>query len=293
MLFTHLKYFVYLVEMKSYTKAAELCFVSQSTISKAVSKLEEELTVPLVNHRNPVFELTKEGELLYDFAKDVTEYYDEKEGDLLSSLKDSNEILRLGLPPTAGSMYFYSVISYFQKNYGDYNLKINTTTSKHIPDLLLEDELDVGVVIEPFTDDRFVKQKVYESEAVLIVSEEHPLAKEEQADFAALAGERFLQISKDYQYYWVFQDYCRQAGFEPNIVFENYSWDMILEMVASNRGVSVLPKPLVQKFLPAGTRYLHLVNPEFPWAMSTIYLKNTFLTPVMKTFLKICMSDAH
>ncbi|WP_073998472.1 LysR family transcriptional regulator [Anaerococcus urinomassiliensis] len=290
MLDKHLRYFIELVKLKNYTRASETLFVSQSTVSKAVSSLEKELDAKLVRIDKGEFILTREGELLYEFALDVTEYYDKKEYEFLQEVQNLGGKLSLGLPPTAGSIYFFEKISIFKNKYSDIDLEIKNETSKYLPEMLLDHKLDLGVVIEPFDDDRFVKNIVYESEAVLVVSQRHRFSHLEEIEFSLLKDERFLQISEDYQYYQVFEDYCKKANFEPNIIFKNYEWDMILEMVAANVGVTIMPKPLVTKYFSSRVKLIRLKNPIFPWALTLIYLKEDFLTKEMQKFISICSS---
>lgn len=290
MLDKHLRYFIELVKLKNYTRASETLFVSQSTVSKAVSSLEKELDAKLVRIDKGEFILTREGELLYDFALDVTEYYEKKEYEFLQEIKNLGGKLSLGLPPTAGSIYFFEKISLFNKKYPDIDLEIKNETSKYLPEMLLDHKLDLGVVIEPFNDDRFIKNIVYESEAVLVVSKSHRFSHLEEIEFSLLKDERFLQISEDYQYYWVFEDYCKKANFDPNIIFKNYDWDMVLEMVVANVGVTIMPKPLVTKYFSSRVKLISLKNPIFPWALTLIYPKGDFLTKEMQKFISICSS---
>ena len=68
MLSNHLRYFIEVTDQKSFTKAAEKLYISQSTISKAVASLEEELQTSLFEHGKRNFVLTPSGKLLYAFA---------------------------------------------------------------------------------------------------------------------------------------------------------------------------------------------------------------------------------
>lgn len=283
----HLRYFVEITDAGSFTKAAEQLFVSQSTLSKAVAALESELKTRLYVHGNRRFTLTQSGKLLYEFASDVLGYYEEQEKRLLSGLEKSDNKLTLGLPPTAGSIYFYSLINDYRKRHPEIELSIADITSRYIPDLLMSGSLDLGIVIEPFEDGRFVKKVAFESEAVLVVSERSALCGMESIDFASLRDERFLQVTEDFQFYAVFEQYCRRAGFVPELIFTSNQWDMILEMVADDQGVTILPLPLVEKHLPRRADYLYLTNPEFPWALSVIYRKNELITRPMQKFLAL------
>lgn len=288
MLDKSLLYFIKVAEEKSFTKAAEELFISQSTISKAVRSLEEKFSVELIDRSPHKFEITKNGKYVYDFAKELIEFYEEKQKELDILIENESNILKFGLPPSAGSIYFHSLISEFQRLHPHIKLIISEMTSTNIVKSLIEDKLDMGVVVEPLDFQGLTIKKVFQSEAVLVVSNEHHLAKESKVDFASLANENFLQISKDYMYYDLFNYNCKLAGFKANIIFENYQWDLILEMVIDNQGVTILPKPLIDKFLQGRGQYLKLENPKFPWALSIAYSKNKIITKPMKKFIDIC-----
>lgn len=283
----HLRYFIEVVEQKNFTKAAEKLYVSQSAISKAIHSLENELQTSLYVHDTRNFTLTSSGELLYHFAKDVLSYYTIRENELKVKIKNENNILRLGLPPTAGSIYFFSLIHDFRKENPEIELQINDATSKYIPDLLLEGKLDLGVVIEPFEDERFIKKVAYQTEAVLVVSNQHPLANQKEVHFSDLKDESFIQVTKDFQYRKVFENYCQKAGFIPKIVFETNQWDMIIEMVADNQGVSILPLPLLNNYHSNRIHCVSITHPKFPWALTLIRLGKVPVTYAMGKFIDL------
>lgn len=283
----HLRYFVEVTDTRSFTKAAEKLFVSQSTISKAVSSLEAELHAELHVRGAGQFTLTPSGKCLYAFAVDVLNYYAQREKELHARLENTDSKLRLSIPPTAGGIYFYALISDFKQMYPQIHLMLNDATSRYIPDMLLSNTIDLGIVIEPFEDKRFVKKVAFQSEAVLVVPKEHPFASMESVTAGLLQNEKFLQVTRNFQYYQVFVDYCNMAGFEPNITFATDQWDMLLELVADGQGITILPRPLVEKHLPKRAQFLHLTEPEFPWALDVIYPVNAIVTRPMMKFLEL------
>lgn len=292
MLFLQLSYFIKTVECQSFTKAAEELYVSQSAISKSIRSLEEDLQTTLIDRTYRKFTLTEQGQVVYEFAKDVLAYFQEKEKEMRKKLQGEDRLIRFGLPPTAGSIFFYSTIFSFQEENPSVDLKIIDLTSTYIVDQLLNNEMDMGVAISPFEDPRFHIHPVYTSEAVLVVGKDHPLANHDKVDFIDLKGEKFLQVKKDFMYHQVFVDYCHQAGFEPNIVFESNQWDLIIELAASSKGVTILPKPLIDNYSSKRIHQIHLENPTFPWSLSIIYLKSKILTESMEKFLSLCIREA-
>ena len=289
MTLNQLKYYVEIVRESSFTKAAEKLFVSQSTLSKSIRTLEEEFQIKLINRAAKEFTLTQEGHVFLEYAERILNYYQEQTQELFQRLHDAKGVLKLGMPPTAGAIFFYSVLHRFKKKYPGIDISIEGITSKSIQELTAAGELDMGVVIEPFEDKRFRKLPVYTSEAVLLVSKEHPFAERTEIAFKEIRDEELLMITPDYMFYDVVVRKCQEAGFIPQIAFESYQWEWVFEMVADNQGVSILPKPLVDKFNTTRVHQVHLKEPKFPWTLSIIYRKDKFVTVPMQCFLDMCL----
>lgn len=288
MTLNQLNYYVEIVRQGSFTKAAEKLFVSQSTLSKAIRALEEEFQMELINRGTKEFQLTAQGDVFYEYAVRILDFYHTQTQELFQRLHSANGTLKLGIPPTAGAIYFFSILYKFRETYPGIDLKIEEITSKAVHELVAAGKLDMGIVIEPFSDDKFYKRPSYTSEAVLLVSRKHPLAAKRSVSFAALREEKFLLVTPDYMFHDVVLEKCREAGFVPDVTFESYQWELLFEMVADNQGICILPKPLVDKFNNTRVHQVHLKDPEFPWTLSLIYRKDKFITVPMQCFLDLC-----
>lgn len=292
MTLTQLNYFVTIVQERGFTKAAEKLFVNQSTLSKSVQALESEFEVELINRAAKDFKLTSEGQLFYEYAQHIQQYYQEQTQELYKRLHSGRSSLNLGLARTAGTIYFFAQIHRFRELWPDVELKItDELTSKEIKERMDAGEMDLGVMIEPFSDERYHSKRVYTSESVLAVSKKHPLAKVTSIQAAELQKEDFLLISPNFMYHDIVLDYCHKAGLEPKITFVSSQWDMLLEMVADGQGVSILPKPLIDKCYNTRVHEVHLKNPAFPWTLTLIYRKGKFVTAPMKHFLDLCSPE--
>ena len=100
-----------------------------------------------------------------------------------------------------------------------------------------------------------------------------------------------MTVSPDYMYYDRMMDYFTQAGISPEIAFRSFQWDLLLEMVAAGQGVSILPKPLIDKCYHNRVRQIHLKDPEFPWGLTLIRRKDKFVTEPMRNFIELCSQD--
>lgn len=283
-----LRYFNEVCKHQNFTKAAEALYLSQSTLSKSISSLEDEFGCEFINRRASKFELTEHGKIFYKFSCETVDNLDKKVKELKEKLNTAKPILKLGLPPSSGTIYFSQHIYRYNKDYPNIQLIIKEITSKNLVAEVGEGLLDLGIVVEPFEDSRFKKCNVINSEAVVVVPKSHPLAQRDSMDLIELKDEQILMVSPDYMYYDLVVKMCKEAGFTPKFSFQSYQWDLLLTMVADNMGVSILPLPLVEKFYNSKVHTVKLKNPKFKWGLSLIYKKDISPNFAMEKFIKIC-----
>ena len=284
-----LVYLVETVNQKSFTRAAEKLFLSQSTLSKSIKALENELGVEIIDRHGKEFALTEEGELAYAYAQRVLNFFTAETEALKQHFQGLGGSLSVGIPPTAGPAYFYSRIYAFRQEYPNVKLKIEETPSNTLIENMDIGQIDMGIVLEPFENENYVKIPVYRSQIVICVSENHPLAEKETIQLSELKNESFVMLTPDYMFRGIVDDYCRKAGFQPKVVFVSSQWDMLYDMVAANFGITFLPRWLVEKWGRSEVRMLSGEEPKMPWVLSLCYAKNRYMTEPMKKFLEICL----
>jgi len=283
-----LEYFAHVAQQKSFTRAAEKLFVSQPALSKSIQALEKELNTQLLERTSQGLKVTPAGELVLGYARELVDYYNRRTSEMLSLLNPQRGVLRFGLPPSAGTVYFSRILYQYSRQFPQVDLQITEVMSKQIHEMVRDDKLDLGVVILPFSDPEMEVKRVYSSEAVLAVSLDHPFAHRKEVPFAELKDEPFLSVSKEYMYYDQVLSRCQEAGFTPNIIFQTSQWDILLEMAAEGNGVTILEKSLVTRMGQDRLRCVHLTDPEFPWALSLIHRRDKPLSPDAKAFWDLC-----
>ena len=277
-----------IVEEKSFTKAAEKLFISQPALSKSIRSLEKELDVTLFKRDPRELSLTNEGETVYRYALDMLNYWQTHTAELLALLGKVKGTLRFGLPPSVGSVFFSKVLYEYGLKYPQVDLQIFEGTSKKMETMVMGDEIDLGVVIEPYENPHMRLKTVYRSEVVLAVSQKHRLAQRDVVDFIELKEEPMLIVTKDYMFHDQVLAHCKQAGFEPNITFTTSQWDLLLEMTAEDQGITLIGRPLVEKLYSDRIKCISLRNPEFPWTLGLISKKCKPLQDAAKSFWDFC-----
>ena len=157
--------------------------------------------------------------------------------------------------------------------------------------MVLDGVLDMSVVIEPFEDQRIEKEPVVQSEAVLLVSNDHPFAERKSVSASEIIREPILMVGKEYKYYDFVMSKFREINCEPVFAFESNQWEFIFEMVANNQGISILPRPLIEKFNNSRVKQIHLSDPDFGWGMSVIRRKDRPVTSAMQNFWEMCRNN--
>lgn len=280
-----LEYFTKVAEQLSYSRAAEELFISQSALSKAILALEKELQTHLIVRKGKSIELTEKGQAFYECAKDIINYWNSRLGRFEKEQFEPASVIRLGLPPTAGAMFFHKIIGIFRKNNPDSEIILEESPSKKIEKMVLDYELDLGVVIGEVDHPQLNRQKALTSEAVLLIASDHPLAQKETVCFSDLNDQPFVSISKDYMFYDEVAGKLREAGVQPKEIFESSHWELLFEMVKDGQACCILPKPLVVRYMDSSLTMRSLCEPDFPWELSLVWRKDTPVSSAMKSFL--------
>lgn len=281
----HLNYYIEIVKHQSFTKASKELFVCQSALSKAVKSLENEFGVELIDRRSKEFRLTTEGMIMFENGQDMLRIVNEQTERLYSSLKSQGGRLYVGIPPVISTAYFGQITYGFREQYPDIDLHIVEAGANTVRKLVDEAEVDIGVVLLPFPfDDNYYVIPTMSSENVLVVNRSHPLAKCREVAFGELKNEKFLILNKTYMLYDSILHCCQTAGFTPNITCESSQWDFLAEMVELNQGITILPKPILQRFSSEKICVVKLKEPEFPWDIALIIRKEKYISNPIKLF---------
>lgn len=282
----HFAYFVEAVRENSITKAAESLFISQSTISKAIKCLEQAYNTELIDRKARNFKLTSAGEIFYNSAVKIVSNYQLETTVLATLLHSHRGKLTLGIPPVTITI-IHSLLHQYEQMYPEIDLRVIEIGAQTAFSLAQSGAADISIIIEPFDNPEFNKVPIMESEAVCVVSPHHRLANYDTISFSQLKNEKFLVFNKSFMLYYRIIDCCKEAGFMPNISLESAQWDLLVEAVSDGEGITILPRPIIQKFCPQKVKMLHLCNPSLSWIPVAVYHKEKFLSISMKLFLDL------
>jgi len=164
---------------KSFTRAAEVLFLSQPSLSKQIKTLESRLNISLINRENNIISLTEAGKLFLQYSERILALCEES-CRALNDLKSGDRgNLTVGASQTIGTYLMPRVLALFAQNHPQINIKVHVDSTRKIAKRVLEGDIDIAVVggnvpeefeknlkIESFVDD----------DLILIIPKSHPFA---------------------------------------------------------------------------------------------------------------------
>nr|WP_315220136.1 LysR substrate-binding domain-containing protein [uncultured Flavobacterium sp.] len=171
-----LQYFIKTAEILHFTKAAELCFVTQSGLSQQIKKLEEELGMPLFIRIGKKVKLTEAGSVFLIHAKQIIENVQSGK----QAIDDLNQMiggeLRIGVTYIFGLLVL-PIVNAFAKTYPNLKIVVEYGTTEPLEKKLLNNELDLVLVISSNEIELpFQKIPLFTSQLVMAVSRSNELA---------------------------------------------------------------------------------------------------------------------
>ncbi|MEN6462863.1 MAG: LysR family transcriptional regulator [Syntrophomonas sp.] len=281
----HLVYFVEVARQESFTKASEVLYVSQSTISKLIKNLENELGVALF-HRGPKkIRLTDAGIVLYKKAEIILATLDSIHTELYALAGTPSGNLKIGIPPMV-EILFSEVIAKFNVLYPQITIDLIEYGARNVENGIVDGTLDVGIVILPIkTNVELEIASLIKDPLMLILHPEHPMANQTLIDMNDLQHESFVLYREDFALREHILDKCKELGFAPKVVCETAQWDFMVDLVASKLAVAFLPAKVCDKIVSKQIKAIPIKNDIKPWHVALAWKNNTYLSYATKAWL--------
>lgn len=235
-----IKNFIVLAECKNYTTASNILFLSQSTLSKQISKLETELGVSLFKRTTRSVELTPAGEALLTESRAYMNFCQTIQKEFPKNSNQDNRDVLLGLAESIPLDPIFPILSSFLSSHPEINTTYILEKDDNLFQLLMEEELDFiytfKTLIEDYSQFDYVSLK--KIKLYIVLWKGHPLAKKKKVKLSELEKETFIDNSaapallrKQLNYFY------EKNGFYPKVISKIKSVPLCLLMVSSHQGV--------------------------------------------------------
>src|SRR5882724_7515648 len=192
-----LKVFCDLAETESFTKAAQINGVTQSAVSQQISALERTFKSLLIERSKKKFRLTREGQVLYDYSKQIIQTYEA----LHSKLQEIKDIIsgtiRVATIYSVGLHDLPPYLKKFLKAYPTVNVHVEYRRANQVYEDVMGNVVDLGLVAYPNRDSKLEIFPLRKDPLVLITHPQHTLAKFKTVKLNAIIGQKFIAFEPD------------------------------------------------------------------------------------------------
>jgi DNA-binding transcriptional LysR family regulator len=283
-----LKVFCDLAETESFTKAAQINGVTQSAVSQQISALERTFKSLLIERSKKKFRLTREGQTLYDYSKQIIQSY-ESLGSKLQELKDIiSGTIRVATIYSIGLHDLPPYIKRFMKSYPTVNVHVEYRRANQVYEDVLSNVVDIGLVAYPAKEPKLEIVPLRKEPLTLICHPNHPFAKQKDVKLKALAGQKIIGFEPDIPTRKALDKILKEYGVEVKHVMEFDNVETVKRAVEIDAGISIVPMGTVQQEISKQTLVaVPIEDGDFFRPLAAIYKKNKVLSPAMKQFLAI------
>jgi len=281
-----LRAFVEVVRQGGFTQAAKTVFATQSTVSKAVKQLEDELGMQLLDRVGHRCTLTDAGKAVYRRAVTILAEGD----DLIAEVEGLRGImtgtLRLGLPPIGSNSLFARWFANYRSRYPGVDLQLVEYGSKRLEELVLNGDLDLAASLLPVSD-HFNWQELRREPIDALLAIDHPLAQSDSLKISDLAEVPFVLFGEGFALNPLIIEACRESGFIPKVAAYSSQINFIIELVAIKFGVCFLPRLIALHSPHPLTKRVPIEQPTIYWHMALIWRKGGYLSPAAQAWLEL------
>ena len=281
-----LEMFVALAAERHFGRAAEVCGVTQPSLSAGIRALEDQLGVQLVYRGSRFQGLTPEGARVLDWARRILGDVRSMRDEMRSVHKGLSGVVRLGVIPTALPMVA-DLTGPFAAAHPNVRVTVLSRTSAEILSGIETLELDAGITYldnEPLG--RVSQVALYVEYYRFLCAPGSALAGRAQVTWAEVAGETLCLLTGDMQNRRIVNALLAEAGVKVAPGVESNSSIALIGHVMSGRWASVVPKRLADLFKGAGLVAVPIVSPEAEHVVGLIAPKRDPQTPVLMALME-------
>jgi DNA-binding transcriptional LysR family regulator len=277
------RYFLAVADTRNFTRAAELCHVSQPSLTRAIQQLEEELGGLLLRRERKLTHLTDFGRLIEPHLRQLLTGAEAAKSTAKRFLSLQEAEIRLGVMCTVGPARFMGFLAAFQTIYPGCEITLMEGVPSRLSMLLLEGDLDLAVMAqpEPFHE-RLEVMPLYRERFCIAFPAGHRLEQQHRIEVRDVAGETYLRrINCEYRDFLA--DRLQERGLAVRVGFQSEREDWIQMMVAAGFGVCFLPE-----FSPTipGVRTQPVTDPEVARDVSLVSMSGRRFSPAVLSFIR-------
>ena len=284
----HLKIYATVCKENSISLAAKKLYISQPAVSNTIKELENYYGTPLFDRISKKIYLTESGKSVYQYAIHITSLFDELEETIKKQNSEFGSI-KIGSSITIGTHLIPEYIQIFSNQYPHVKTYVTIDSSDVIENMILNNELDLGLIEGFVHSGNIISHEFIQDELIVICSPKNPLLHKKNLTITDLSEQNFLMREKNSGTRELAESILSLNGLSLHPLWESSSTEAIINGVAKDIGISILPLQLTEEYIKQQkVVQLNIANVNFGRKYHIIYHKNKYLSPAVAAFIELC-----
>lgn len=284
-----LQVFHAVAKQMSFTKAADVLFMTQPAVTFQIKQLEEHFNTRLFERGHGRISLTPAGELVLEYADRILAMSAEMETRVKELTGRLSGPLLIGASTTIAEFLLPKVLGEFKAAHPEVEPRLMVANSETIEGRVAEHTLDIGLIEAASHLPALQTEACCEDELQVVVAPLHPLAKHKTVTPKQLIGQAYVSREPGSGTREFTDLYLRKAGIEPaqlKAVMELGSPETIKGVVGTGLGFAILSRVTVEKESRLGELAVLPLQPRLMRSLSLVYPKEKFRSRLVNTFVE-------
>ena len=248
-----LQYLVALADTQHFGRAAQRCYIAQSTLSAGIRDIESVLGIAIAERSNRHVLITRVGLQIAERARALLRDAEEVMEMARAGRSPMTGEMRLGVIPTIGPFLLPRVLPVLRDRFPDLTIYLREEQTAPLLAGLEEGELDVALIALPYETEDLSIDVILKDEFLFACHRTHALACTDEVSLEALAGEQLMLLAEGHCLRGHTLDACGVGDTKARAQFEASSLHTLVQMVAAGIGVTLIPRLAVDARVIQGT----------------------------------------
>lgn len=279
-----LEYFKVTARFQHMTLAAEELKLSQPALSRAISRLEAELGVPLFDRQGRSIVLNKYGKLFLSHVNRILYEFEESKREIEDIISPDSGEVSLGFLHTLGASSIPELIKGFSRKYPEIRFTLHQNNTEVLINQLFSGEIGLCMSYPDESLEGVNWTRLWSEELYVIVPSDHRLAGCSTIDLKEIEDERLISYKEGYGTRKIIDEFLKKAGISPKITFESDEVHTVIGFVAAGLGIGMIPDS--GGIYPKEISVLHVNSPECRRDIGIACLKGRYMPPPELRFLE-------
>lgn len=280
-----LLYFTTLIDKGTFTKAAKALHISQPSLSSAIKKLEDNMSLTLIERSTRKISLTKEGEILYKEAKKLLNHFKYVKKEMIRLKNEGPLELKIGLIESVKFWLPKVIASYRESNPNVHIKLLEVLGLKQVETALQNYKIHLAITNQYFENDEILTVPIYKENLVALLPKGHHLEHVKNISINDLEDEEFIICQEGFQTRQDILNAFRKSGINPNIHFEIERFETACSLVEERLGITIVPENYIKSINHSTFSIKTVTNTNLSRTVYIACMKNRYLPPVVEHFI--------